>query len=230
MSNQQQPAAKITSRELSVGPVVGGVEQTQQKFSLVESPFLSTEQVLRVVQRTPAAHIYKRPAKGGGQWEYVTGTYTKKVLNYVFGWLWDFEVTEHGFQGDQLWVLGRLTVKDTRGISVVKMQFGRADVKFKKGTKEPVDFGNDLKAATTDALKKCAAELGIASDVYGKNEFKEIGAVPAKQKAPTVNEVAGMQLAKCTGCAGPITKQEAEYSTKLFQKQLCRACQKSQQN
>ena len=37
-----------------------------------------------------------------------------------------------------------------------------------------LDYGNDLKAATTDALKKCASELGIASDIYGANEFKEI--------------------------------------------------------
>jgi isopentenyldiphosphate isomerase len=60
---------------------------------------------------------------------------------------------------------------------IVKEQFGRADVKFKKGTEIPIDYGNDLKAASTDALKKCASELGIASDIYGKNEFKEIKVV-----------------------------------------------------
>ena len=47
-------------------------------------------------------------------------------------------------------------------------------MKKKKDGTGYVDYGNDLKAATTDALKKCASELGIASDVYGKNEFREI--------------------------------------------------------
>ena len=41
-----------------------------------------------------------------------------------------------------------------------------------------MDLGNDLKAATTDALKKCASELGIASDIYAPNEFKSIYVVP----------------------------------------------------
>jgi hypothetical protein len=87
------------------------------------------------------------------------------------------------------------------------MQFGRVDIKFKKelafnedGTpkmtknsrgqeyqiketsRNPLDLGNDLKAASTDALKKCASELGIASDVYAPEEFKEIKVVEDKPK------------------------------------------------
>lgn len=228
MTGQQQVAPDVIEKPRNLIEAEF-IEQEGQRLTLVSEPFLSQQQILRIFQRTPASHVYRRPARGGGEWEYVTGTYAKKVLNYVFGWLWDFEVTQHGLQGDQLWVLGRLTVKDTRGTSVVKMQFGRADVKFKKGTKEPVDFGNDLKAATTDALKKCAAELGIASDVYGKNEFKEIGTAPGKRLGVTGRGVPAVAMAECHGCAGPITKQEAEYSTKIYKKPFCRACQKPQQ-
>ena len=155
---------------------------------LTNSP-LTAKQLLHILQRTPKEHIYRRPAKGGGEWEYVTGIYVKKVLNYVFGWMWDFEIKEHGREGDLMWVLGRLTIKDKKGNPmIVKEQFGRADVKFKKGTKDSLDFGNDLKAAATDALKKCAAELGISSDIYGKEEFKEIQRIdkgfvpPAEEK------------------------------------------------
>jgi hypothetical protein len=99
--------------------------------------------------------------------------YVKKILNYVFGWNWDFEVKEHGQEGDSLFVLGRLTVRGG-GATIFKEQFGRADLKKKKDGTGYLDFGNDLKAAATDALKKCASEFGIASDIYGKNEFKEI--------------------------------------------------------
>ncbi len=38
----------------------------------------------------------------------------------------------------------------------------------------PLDFGNDMKAAVSDALKKCASMFGIAADIYEKEEFVEI--------------------------------------------------------
>ncbi len=136
---------------------------------------LTQDQLLFILQKTPTDHIYQRPAKGGGKWDYVTGAYVKKVLNYCFGWRWDFEIKEHGKEKSLVWVLGRLTIKDKRNNPiVVKEQFGRADIKTKKGTDEALDYGNDLKASATDALKKCASELGIASDIYAGNEFKEI--------------------------------------------------------
>lgn len=148
-------------------------DQKTKKLSLAPSG-LTTEQVLYLFKRTPRSHIYHRSARGGGVWEYVTGTYIKKVLNYVFGWKWSFEVKSHGTEGSLIWVLGKLTVTFPDGTPVTKEQFGRAEVKMKRDGSGAVDFGNDLKAATTDALKKCASELGIASDIYGKNEFKEI--------------------------------------------------------
>jgi len=42
------------------------------------------------------------------------------------------------------------------------------------GNRVPLSIGNDLKSAATDCLKKCAAEIGIAADIYNKDEFKEI--------------------------------------------------------
>lgn len=144
------------------------------KIGNKERPVLLQEQLIHILQSTPKSHIYTRPAKGGGVWEYVTGVYVKKMLNYIFAWDWDFEVKEKGVEGDLIWVLGRLTVRTANGATIVKEQFGRADLKKKKDGSGYLDYGNDLKSATTDALKKCASELGIASDVYGKNEFREI--------------------------------------------------------
>ena len=149
------------------------------KYMIADSP-ITKKQVLKIFQQTPPVHVKTRPGKGGGQWHYVTGVYTKKVLNYVFGWLWDFQIIDKGREGDQVWVQGRLTIKnDKLEIIIVKEQFGGSDIKFKKGTKNPLDYPNDLKAASTDALKKCASEIGIASDIYGRDEYKDI------QKAPT---------------------------------------------
>lgn len=148
-------------------------EQIKEKLTLADSP-INPKQILHIMQKTPKRHIYQRPAKGGGEWDYVTGVYVKKVLNYAFGWRWDFEIKDHGREGNLVWVLGRLTCRLSGDEAIVKEQFGRADVKTKRGSNEPLDYGNDLKAAATDALKKCASELGIASDIYGGNEFQEI--------------------------------------------------------
>lgn len=148
-------------------------EEVKEALTLAQSP-INSKQILHIMQKTPKDHIYSRPAKGGGRWDYVTGVYVKKVLNYAFGWQWDFEIKDHGREGNLVWVLGRLTCRLSGDRQIIKEQFGRADIKTKKGSNEPLDFGNDLKAATTDALKKCASELGIASDIYGKEEFNEI--------------------------------------------------------
>lgn len=156
---------------------------TEQELSKVENSALNKEQLNFLFKKTPTIHIYERPAKGGGKWKYVKGVYVKKVLNLMFGWNWDFEVIEHKFDMTikQAYVLGRLTVR-SNGQVITKMQFGGAEIKFKtayeKGEKVttniPLDIGNDLKAAATDSLKKCATDLGIASDVYTPDEYREV--------------------------------------------------------
>jgi len=140
-----------------------------------EKQILNKEQLNFLLGKTPSAHIYTRPAKGGGQWKFVTGVYVKKVLNSIFGWDWDFEIVSFdvNMAAKQAIVHGKLTCR-ANGATVVKHQFGRADIKIRKADGTPLDLGNDLKAASTDALKKCASELGIASDVYGESEFKSI--------------------------------------------------------
>ena len=160
---------------------------TPEDVTRSESNILTSKQLNFLFQGTPKEHIFKRPGRGGQSWEYVTGTYMKKVLNLMFGWDWDFEVVKFDMmiEAEQCVVLGKLTCR-TGEKTIIKNQFGRADIKFKKESTEPLDLGNDLKAATTDALKKCASELGIASDIYGKNEFKRIKIVDEK---PTTDQL-----------------------------------------
>lgn len=144
-----------------------------QELSLVESNALTANQLKLLFKRTPTKFIKTRPAKGGGVWDYVSGGYIRKVLNLMFGWDWDFEVMNEQIIGNQVLVKGKLTCR-VGSRSIVKMQFGGKEIMYRKGTQDPLNIANDFKAATTDCLKKCAAELGIASDVYSKEEFKEL--------------------------------------------------------
>lgn len=136
---------------------------------------LEPEQIKSVLERTPKQYIYSRPGKGGKQFTYVPVGYVQKKLNRTFGFAgWDFEIVDQGIIENQIWVKGKLTVKDSKGRTITKMQFGASDVKRTKETKEMLSLGNDMKIATSDALKKCAALLGIASDVYYEKEYREL--------------------------------------------------------
>jgi hypothetical protein len=141
-------------------------------------------QIQKIFNSTPARYKYDRPAKGGGTWTYIKSSYVRKVLDGVFGFNWNFDIEttlSEAFEIAKLTkvcvVKGTLTGKvniDGEWLEVRKTQFGRAEVKFKKNSTELLDFGNDMKAATSDCLKKCASLFGIGADVYEAGEFMEI--------------------------------------------------------
>lgn len=235
----QQVVVRVEA--VATTPTIKDLEPVQDggKY-MIPKTWMSEKQVVRLVQKTPPQHIYTRPGKGGQTFTYVTGHYVEKVLNYAFGWNWDFEIVAHGREGSQVWVQGKLTVKDDRNHTITKSQFGRADIKFLKGTKDAVDFGNDLKAASTDAMKKCASLLGIASDIYGKAEYKQEAKKEVVEEQVVQIESPKSDLAEsllkegqiigpdgqptwaCEVCGDPIADQVAEFSKKFYKKHLCR--------
>lgn len=58
---------------------------------------------------------------------------------------------------------------------VVKEQWGGATIKRYSSTKTIISLGDDIKAATTDSLKKCASLLGIGLHLYDKDEGSTYG-------------------------------------------------------
>ena len=148
---------------------------------------LTTDQVQKFFTATPVAKIKERPAKGGGKWRYVEGSYVTQVLNSLFGFNWSFEIVTP--MADALAtaktgtvvVQGRLKVK-IGDDWITKEQYGRKEVAFKRDTKDPLDFGNDMKSAATDAKKKCASELGLFADVYSDDDLFEAQIVDSAGK------------------------------------------------
>lgn len=157
---------------------------SSDELSLVENNILSSQQLGFLLKKTPDKYIRTRPAKGGGVWEYVSGGYVRKCLNLMFGWDWSFEIIEEKIMYGEAIVKGKLTVR-SNGKEIIKTQYGNKDIIFRKlqqgeTERQPLSIGNDLKAAATDCLKKCAAELGIASDIYNKEEFTALNVVETK--------------------------------------------------
>lgn len=148
------------------------------------SSLLNSNQIQKIWNSTPQRYKYSRPAKGGGNWTYIKASYVRKVLDSVFGFNWSFDIDtslSEAFEVAKLTkvcvVKGTLIAKvksDGEWVELKKTQFGRSEVKFKKDSTDLLDFGNDMKAATSDCLKKCASLLGIGADVYEAEEFMEI--------------------------------------------------------
>lgn len=148
---------------------------TKIKFSevsLVPNGFFNENQVKILLKKTPEKFIKKRKI---GKFEVsgVSGGYIKKMLNLIFTWDWDFEVVRYdvNIEAGQVITLGKLTCR-SNGKSITKMQTGCCEIDY--NNKKIVNLGNSIKASNTDALKKCASEIGIASDIYNKEEFREV--------------------------------------------------------
>lgn len=133
-----------------------------------------------IMGHTPEYAIKSRTGKGG-TYEYVKHSWVGQQLNLIFGWRWSFEIVWQQFGKEWVIVRGRLTVPigDTW---ISKEQYGRSEVK-KLRSGGLMDPGNDIKAASSDALKKCASLLGIAADVYAKREEIELTFNPEAQEA-----------------------------------------------
>lgn len=133
---------------------------------------LNEAQVDFLLQRTPKHEIKTRQGRGGMQFSYVEHGYVTERLNLVFGFNWDFEVVDKQILEDEVIVEAKLTVRTPGSQTIVKTQFGGADIKrHTSGAKSgrPLSIADDYKAAASDALKKCASLLGVGLDLYGRD-------------------------------------------------------------
>lgn len=184
---------------------------------------LTITQIQKFFASTPPSKIKYRPAKGGGRWDYVSGSYVTQVLNSLFGFNWSFEIVTSmqealaTAKSGTVVVQGRLKVK-IGDEWITKEQYGRKEVTYKKDSTDLLDFGNDMKAAATDAKKKCASELGLFADVYAQEDFYEAEIVEVRdndiiediQSASTAQELSEV-LSKYTPA---VQKEFAKLATK----------------
>lgn len=159
----------------------------------------------RTLLEKPFEPAQIRQRKGrNGVLDYVEGHSVVQRLNDALDGQWSFEVVQHDIREEEVVVLGRLTAD-----GAVKMSFGASQVTREKGTGQLVSLGDDLKAAATDALKKCATFLGVALHLYAD---KPLGPVPvpngnghgggaARPPAPAATPGGGASPASRNGAA-----------------------------
>jgi hypothetical protein len=105
--------------------------------------------------------VRSRPGQGGRSFSYVEAHAVVARLNEASDFEWSFEVAKHEVLADEVIVLGKLTID-----GVTKMAFGGSSVTRENSGKE-VSLADDLKAATSDAIKKTASLFGIGLELYG---------------------------------------------------------------
>jgi len=127
---------------------------------------------------TPVEFIRRRKGKGNKIFDYVEVGYVISQLNKAFTPIgWQFEVLEEKVLSTEVYVKGKLTIKDYKtGYEVFKTQYGTKEIYA--NNKTPI--GDLLKSASSDCLKKCASLFGLALDVYWKEERKVAEKKPDK--------------------------------------------------
>jgi len=104
--------------------------------------------------------IRTRPGRNGQQLSYVATHAVIARLNEGCD-AWDFEIVEHSVHDDEVIVLGKLTAD-----GVIKSAFGGSSITIDQQGRV-VSMADDLKAAASDSLKKCASLLGVGLELYG---------------------------------------------------------------
>jgi hypothetical protein len=105
--------------------------------------------------------IKRRQGTDGDVFDYVEGCAVIQRLNECFESEWIFEIQDHRIYDEEVVVLGKLTAQ-----GVAKCQFGKSRITRAKKDNSIVSLGDDLKAAATDCLKKCATLFGVGLHLY----------------------------------------------------------------
>jgi hypothetical protein len=136
------------------------------KIDLLNQPFSREE-------------VREREGHRGQRLAYIDVAAVIRRLNEAFEHMWSFEVIEHHVRDGEVIVLGKLTAG-----GIVKSAFGGTSVTVDR-VGDVVSIADDLKAASSDALKKAASMLGIALDLYGgQREVREPRAESPQRERP----------------------------------------------
>ena len=98
--------------------------------------------------------IKQRKGNYGNILDYLESSTIVQRLNDVLERRWSFTVLEHIIEVEEVIIKGRLQIDDT-----TREQFGGSSIIRKTDTADIISIADDLKAAASDCLKKCASRI-----------------------------------------------------------------------
>ena len=177
----------------------------------VIGPLVSKAQLSLMLNRTPEYAVQWRKGPGAKMLKYVKHGYVTNQLNKVFGFDWDLIIDPmsdgkmYAMELEQVLNQEGDVVKTNRHLAVCGHLTARVRVDgevvgtiTKSGFGSQLwnagmEFGDALKAAKSDLLKVCAAQIGIALDLYW-NDMAESDKFDEKQEAKEAAEAEAMKL------------------------------------
>ena len=134
--------------------------------------------------------------------DYITGEQATSRLNEVFGvGGWSLVILDWGVweEADEVWVKGEMTIA---GMDVKRQQFGSQKIKRSRNNRAILDFGFDLKGATTDCLKKLASLYGVGLYLYEKESAESMKAA-SQPLSPQTNQGRNLEPERDPAPAAP---------------------------
>ncbi len=179
---QEEPKQEVETKEAEIitkdeAQLYGILPENLTDALIDKHP--GTTAALIGLQKTPPDYVKiiadksgKPILKNGSETHYVEGHVMKREANFAFLFNWDTEVLEVSEYDYEFTALVQCTFRFTEGHIVVKTQEGGADKKFSKKLKDKegnprlIMIADTKKAAITDGVKRCIADLGVNQDVY----------------------------------------------------------------
>jgi len=171
----------------------------------------------------PPEQVRQRQGNFGNTLDYVEAHAVIQRLNDALDSAWSFEILEHHVMKEinEVLVLGKLS---TNGIS--KCQFGSSSITRTKQGGEVISLADDLKAAATDSLKKCASMLGVGLHLYGgkhngdnDQERSRKNVTPIRRDQDTPNRISAKQhqyIISMAQTQGRTIRELNDYCLKVF--------------
>lgn len=133
-----------------------------------------------LVRPFSAGQVKQRTTAMGNKVDYLETPTVIIRMNEAFLGEWSFKILEHQMLDDVIVVLGELTAA-----GVTKQQFGTCELNHEGEEGNVFSIGDAMKAAASDALKKCATLFGIGLQLYGAaTSDQAYGDITSTESAP----------------------------------------------
>lgn len=118
--------------------------------------------------------IRQRQGSFGKILNYVEGSAVIERLNQAFNHEWSFEILSTDVNMEAGEVLAHVRISAD---GVVKEGYGSSRIARQRDSGKIIDLGNDIKAASTDALRRCSILLGLG----GLHLYRDAGSAETRK-------------------------------------------------
>lgn len=123
---------------------------------------MNLEHLEHLVRPFSPDQIKQRTTPLGYTVDYIETPTVINRMNEAFQGEWSFKILDHKLLEDVVVVLGELTAG-----GITKQQFGTCELSHESEEGVLFSLGDGMKAAASDALKKCATLFGLGLQLYG---------------------------------------------------------------